>query len=100
MTTRWRSSVRRLALAFALLSPLVVIVIHRFYRRANHGLSDSPLDVLLQDRTVLVLRHFSELSYREIAQALDLDEKTVKSRLFEARQRLRTLLGDLRDARS
>ncbi|MFO0894719.1 MAG: UbiA prenyltransferase family protein [Phycisphaerales bacterium] len=42
------------ALAFALLSPLVVIVIHRFYRRANHGLSDSPLDVLLQDRTVLV----------------------------------------------
>lgn len=54
----------------------------------------------IQDRTVLVLRHFSELSYREIAQALDLDEKTVKSRLFEARQRLRILLGDLRDARS
>lgn len=49
------------------------------------------------DRTVLVLRHFSELSYQEIAQVLELDEKTVKSRLFEARQRLRGMLGDLRD---
>ncbi len=27
---------------------------------------------------------------------LELDEKTVKSRLFDARQRLRGLLGDLR----
>ena len=48
------------------------------------------------DRTVLMLRHFSELSYLEIGQILDLDEKTVKSRLFEARQRLRSLLPDLR----
>jgi RNA polymerase sigma-70 factor (ECF subfamily) len=48
------------------------------------------------DRTVLSLRHFSECSYREIGQILDLDEKTVKSRLFEARQRLRGVLADLR----
>ena len=48
------------------------------------------------DRTVVALRHFSECSYEEIAQILDIDEKTVKSRLFEARQRLRQLLGDLR----
>ncbi len=47
------------------------------------------------DRTVLMLRHFSDLSYLEIAQVLELDEKTVKSRLFEARQRLRGLLSDL-----
>ncbi|HEX4884453.1 MAG TPA: sigma-70 family RNA polymerase sigma factor [Casimicrobiaceae bacterium] len=47
------------------------------------------------DRTVLTLRHFSELSYQEIAQVLDVDEKTVKSRLFEARQRLRALLPEL-----
>jgi len=39
---------------FALLSPLVVVVIHRFFRRANLGLSDSPLEILTQDRTVLV----------------------------------------------
>jgi DNA-directed RNA polymerase specialized sigma24 family protein len=30
-----------------------------------------------------------------MAQILELDEKTVKSRLFEARQRLRGLLKDL-----
>lgn len=50
------------------------------------------------DRAVLTLRHFSELSYREIAGVLAIDEKTVKSRLFEARQRLRELLHDLEDA--
>jgi len=47
------------------------------------------------DRVVLTLRHFSECSYDEIGQILDLDPKTVKSRLFEARQRLRELLSDL-----
>ena len=46
------------------------------------------------DRVVVSLRHFSELSYAEIADILDIDEKTVKSRLFEARRRLRVLLGD------
>ena len=48
------------------------------------------------DRIVLSLRHFSECTYQEIGQILDLDEKTVKSRLFEARQRLRGMLTDLR----
>jgi len=48
------------------------------------------------DRMVLTLRHFSELSYQEIGQILDLDEKTVKSRLFEARHRLSHLLQDFR----
>ena len=48
------------------------------------------------DRMVLTLRHFSECSYQEIGQILDLDEKTVKSRLFEARHRLADMLKDLR----
>ena len=48
------------------------------------------------DRTVLMLRHFSECSYQEIGQILELDERTVKSRLFEARHRLAVLLKDLR----
>lgn len=48
------------------------------------------------DRTVLTMRHFSECSYQEIAQVLEIDEKTVKSRLFDARKRLGTLLGDLK----
>jgi len=48
------------------------------------------------DRMVLMLRHFSEFGYEEIAQILDLDVKTVKSRLYEARRRLGELLQDLR----
>ncbi len=51
-----------------------------------------------EDRVVITLRHFSGCSYLEIAQVLDLDEKMVKSRLFEARQRLRVLLKGLHDA--
>lgn len=45
-------------------------------------------------REVIVLRHFLELSYREMAEALDVPEKTVKSRLFTARRLLSTLLED------
>ena len=39
-------------------------------------------------RMVIVLRYFGDLSYREMGYALDLPVKTVKSRLFTARQRL------------
>jgi len=46
------------------------------------------------DRLVLTLRHFSECSYEDMALILEIDEKTVKSRLFEARRRLRGLLPD------
>jgi RNA polymerase sigma-70 factor (ECF subfamily) len=54
------------------------------------------MSMATNDRMVLTLRHFSEFSYQEIGQILDLDEKTVKSRLFEARHRLAELLKDLR----
>ncbi|HVR29224.1 MAG TPA: sigma-70 family RNA polymerase sigma factor [Thermoanaerobaculia bacterium] len=46
-------------------------------------------------RTVIALRHYDGLSYREIADLLELDETTVKSRLYEARQRLRDTLAAL-----
>ena len=52
------------------------------------------MQVSTSDRTVLVLRHFSECSYQEIGQILEVDEKTVKSRLYEARQHLRGMLKD------
>ncbi len=42
------------SLGFALLSPLVLIAIHRFYRRASTGTSDSALAALRDDRGVLV----------------------------------------------
>ncbi len=40
-------------------------------------------------RVVIVLRHFQDLPYNEIAQILDVPEHTVKSRLFAARKMLR-----------
>ena len=43
-------------------------------------------------RLVVVLRHFADLSYSEMSEALGVPEKTVKSRLFEARHRLGELL--------
>jgi RNA polymerase sigma-70 factor (ECF subfamily) len=51
----------------------------------------------MENRVVLTLRHFGDCSYREISQILDVDEKTVKSRLYEGRQQLRSLLKDLED---
>ena len=44
------------------------------------------------DREVLILRHYMELSYGEMSDALGIPEKTVKSRLYTARQRLANLL--------
>jgi len=50
-----------------------------------------------EDRVMIALRHFSDCSYREIGAILELDERTVKSRLYEARSRLRGLLQDLQE---
>ncbi|HUR32663.1 MAG TPA: RNA polymerase sigma factor [Vicinamibacterales bacterium] len=47
-------------------------------------------------REVVLLRHFTELSYDEIAAAIGLPVKTVKSRLYSARQRLAVILEDRR----
>jgi RNA polymerase sigma-70 factor, ECF subfamily len=45
-------------------------------------------------RDVLILRHFAELSYEEVADTLAIPLKTVKSRLYTARQQLgHRLLG-------
>lgn len=56
--------------------------------RAVARLSDS-------QREVIVLRHWLQLSYDEIADALQLPAKTVKSRLFAARSRLGELLQEM-----
>jgi RNA polymerase sigma-70 factor (ECF subfamily) len=46
-------------------------------------------------RQVIVLRHFTELSYEQIAEVLGVPTKTVKSRLFTARERLGHQLRNL-----
>ena len=44
-------------------------------------------------RAVVVLRHVMQLSYQDMAETLSLPEKTVKSRLYSARQLLRDILA-------
>ena len=43
-------------------------------------------------RTVIVLRHFSDCSYAQISEILQIPEKTVKSRLYSARQLMKDTL--------
>lgn len=49
-------------------------------------------DLGADHRMVIVLKHILGLSYREISELVGVPEKTVKSRLFTARQRLRSVL--------
>jgi len=46
------------------------------------------------DRAVVVLKHFASFSYQEIADVLEVPVRTVKSRLFTARERLRDALRE------
>lgn len=55
-------------------------------------LENAILELKTDYRIVIVLRHFQDLSYDEIGKILDLPEKTVKSRLFTARQMLKDML--------
>ena len=70
---------------------------------------DSPEDIVVQkdveeqvgialmylkpeDRAIVCLKHFQGFSYQEIGYILDISDKTVKSRLFTARRRLKDVL--------
>jgi len=57
--------------------------------QALHAIEDGLMHVSPELRTVIVLRHIAQLSYQDIAEALGLPEKTVKSRLHSAREQLR-----------
>jgi len=50
------------------------------------------MELSVEYRAVVVLRHFQEMSYAEIGQVLGIPEKKVKSRLFTARTMLRQIL--------
>ena len=58
------------------------------YREIQDGLMGLTEDY----RTVVVLRHFSDCSYRQISEILQIPEKTVKSRLYSARQVMKETL--------
>lgn len=50
------------------------------------------LELKPDDRAVVILKHFVSFTYEEISDVLDVPVKTVKSRLFTARERLRQSL--------
>ena len=64
----------------------------RVYQRVLDAMQTLPPD----QRQVVLLREIEGFSYREIAEAMDIPEGTVMSRLFYARKRLQALLGDLK----
>lgn len=72
----------------------------RTHRSENRSENRELLEVALQQidpelKSVFLLREVEELSYREIADALDVPEGTVGSRLNRARQELQRQLTNL-----
>jgi RNA polymerase sigma-70 factor (ECF subfamily) len=68
-------------------SPFDVTLAHERHNQIEAAIFRLPAEY----RTVLVLRHFGEHTYDEIAEALEIPESLVKSRLYTARQ----LLGEM-----
>lgn len=50
------------------------------------------LELSPEDRALISLKHFQDLSYEELAFVFEIPVKTVKSRLYTARQRLKDVL--------
>jgi RNA polymerase sigma-70 factor (ECF subfamily) len=60
--------------------------------RLSADLQSALMELQGEHRAVIVLRHFTEYSYRQIGEILEIPEKTVKSRLFSARQKMKDSL--------
>jgi RNA polymerase sigma-70 factor, ECF subfamily len=60
--------------------------------QAGRAIEDALMRIKPELRAVIVLRHFMHLSYHDMGDVLQLPEKTVKSRLHDARQLLRERL--------
>jgi RNA polymerase sigma-70 factor (ECF subfamily) len=56
-------------------------------------LEQALLELPAQDRELITLRHFDELSYEELAERLQVPPGTIMSRLYYARKRLREKLA-------
>lgn len=61
-------------------------------RELSTAVQEAMMDLSIDSRVVIVLRHYAELTYREMSFVLEVPLKTVKSRLFSARRRLGELL--------
>ena len=58
----------------------------------NSKIDNALLELKPDYRIVVILNHFQDMTYREISYILDIHENKVKSRLFSARKKLRSIL--------
>lgn len=61
-------------------------------KRQSNRIEIALRELAFDQRIVIVLRYFNDMSYQEMSAILSLPEKTVKSRLYSARQNLAALL--------
>lgn len=64
-------------------------------RRQSARIETALRELSFEQRVVIVMRYFNDMSYIEMGTILSLPEKTVKSRLYSARQNLATLLSQM-----
>lgn len=69
-------------------SPAEVYERHEVSERVGTAL----LELEPEDRALILLKHIQDFSYQEIAFVFEIPVKTVKSRLYTARQRLKDVL--------
>jgi RNA polymerase sigma-70 factor (ECF subfamily) len=60
----------------------------------NDAIGSAMAELTPDYRAVIHLKHLEGFSYREISDLLEIPEKTVKSRLFTARRKLRLILTE------
>jgi RNA polymerase sigma-70 factor, ECF subfamily len=69
-------------------------------RELRTELQAAVMELPFDYRAVVVMKHYGECSYKEMAEILGVPEKTVKSRLFTARHLLRDILVKRRTLRN
>lgn len=67
-------------------------------QRLRDALTRAIDDLSMDHRAVIVMAEFHGLGVSEIAQCLDINENTIKTRLFRARAQLSTALAEHRDS--
>jgi RNA polymerase sigma-70 factor (ECF subfamily) len=60
----------------------------------SNAVQTALMTIKAEYRTVVILKHFLGCSYMEISEVLEIPEKTVKSRLYSARQLLKDALSN------
>lgn len=61
----------------------------------QHTIQQALQELNIDQRQIIILRHFLHLSYEEMGEVLEIPAKTVKSRLFTARNNLAPILQRL-----